>query len=258
MNRYTGNTVTSDILQYRITSDTKEKVSSQSEPTHGGLALKGKDSKYIYYFKGVDTGISIHRFNTETKTTVKLSTVLPSVVYDAAGVVSSQSAFIFDGHRQNILEFDLDTETVKIVGDLSFRNDTVYFTASITDSASNTAWLFPGYSSKLINRVKIFSSATHLKPISERKRSSFIWNSSDSVGWLIWIHNRGNWKERRIRWNQTSLPWHSQVIPLWKLTLQIIKCSSRADLQSRGNIILKIEYYLKYKNVFFLCEDGKG
>jgi hypothetical protein len=43
INRYHAHGYSSDILQYNISSDTIEKVSSLSSNTHGGVALKGKD-----------------------------------------------------------------------------------------------------------------------------------------------------------------------------------------------------------------------
>jgi hypothetical protein len=162
MNRENGNNHTSDILQYNITSDTLEKISSLSSPTRGGLALKDKDGKYIYYFGGTWTSTVIHRFNPETNATVKLSTVLPSDVVNAAGVTTSQSAFIFNGRYRKIIEFDLATETVDEIGQRSFGNDSVVSTASITDSASNRTWLFSTSWDKFNNPVETFNSETRL------------------------------------------------------------------------------------------------
>jgi N-acetylneuraminic acid mutarotase len=113
MHRFTGSNEVSDILQYNITSDTIEKVSSLSYPTYGGYAVKGKDSQSIYYFGGWNTKTAIHRFNPATKATVKLSTVLPSDVYNQAGMTSQQSAMIFNGRNGSILEFNVASETVK-------------------------------------------------------------------------------------------------------------------------------------------------
>jgi hypothetical protein len=160
VNRYNGSKDLTDILQYNITSDTIENISSLSVPSEGGLALKGKDSKYIYYFGGFDMKTSIHRFNSETKATVKLGTVLPSTVYYAAGLTTSQSAFIIDGRTLKIMEFDLASGSVNIIGNLPFENGTVISTASITDNSSDRVWLFPVSWDKLNNPVKIFNSKT--------------------------------------------------------------------------------------------------
>jgi hypothetical protein len=162
MNRSVGSLAVSDILQYNITSDTIQKVSSLSVPTEGGLALKSNDSKYIYHFGGWDARTAIHRFNPEIKATVKLSTLLPSEVFNAAGVTTSQSAFIVNGREENILEFDLATETVKEIGNLSFGNGKVLSTAIIPYSSFNRVWLFPASLGKLSNRVKMFNSETRV------------------------------------------------------------------------------------------------
>jgi hypothetical protein len=162
MNRETGNIHFSDILQYNITADTIEKVSELSFPMSGGLALNSKDSKYIYHFGGSNMKTAIHRFNRATKATIRLNTVLPSDVVEAAGVTTPYSAFIFDGREGNIMEFDTTSEILRKIGNLSFGNITVFSTASITDSASNRVWLFPASWNKPTNRVKIFNLVTRL------------------------------------------------------------------------------------------------
>jgi hypothetical protein len=161
LRRYNGGR-SSDILQYNITSDTIKKVSSLSSSSSSGLALKGKDNKYIYYFGGSNTLTQIHRFDTVTKATVKLSTVLPSEVYVAAGLSTKHSIFIFNGKQNNILRFNLDSETVKIVEDLSFGNDTVSSTSCVTDSTSNKVWILRGSGSKLANQAMIFNTISEL------------------------------------------------------------------------------------------------
>jgi hypothetical protein len=155
MNRYNGKDYSSDILEYKISSDMINIVSSLSSTT--GLAIKAKDSQNIYFFGGEKTRREIHRFNSATNVTIKLRTVLPSDVFYAAGVVLNQSTFIFSGRGGNILEFNLNSETVKIVADLSFRSGPVDRTASITDSTSNRVWLFPGSTERLTHRVIIFN-----------------------------------------------------------------------------------------------------
>jgi hypothetical protein len=162
MKRYNAHGYSSDILQYNISSDSIEKVSSLSLRTDGGVVLKGKDNKYVYYFGGSMTDKVIHRFNPATKVTVKLSAVLPSEVMYGAGVSINQSAFIFNGRGGNVLEFKFDTETVDIVADLSFRNGTVLTTASIPDSNSSRVCLFPGSDEKLMHKLLIFNTESKL------------------------------------------------------------------------------------------------
>jgi hypothetical protein len=144
-------------------------VSSLSSPTSGGLALKGNDSKSIYFFERT----KIHRFNPETKVTVELSTVLPSGVQFAAGITINQSAFLFTIHSGVIQEFNMQSETVKIIGDLWFGDVISYSTASITDSSSNTVWLFPGSDEKHINRSLIFDPETKLTSTSPYQNERF-------------------------------------------------------------------------------------
>jgi hypothetical protein len=162
MNRFTGESDVSNIIQYNITSETIHKASSLSSPTAGGLAPKGKDSKYIYYFGGQSTEKIIHRFNPATEATVKLRTDLLSDVMWAAGVITPDSAFIFNGRIGDIIKFDLTSETVEGIGNLTFESDTVISTATITDSASNKVCLFPASFEKYNNRVKVFKSETRL------------------------------------------------------------------------------------------------
>jgi hypothetical protein len=156
LSRY-NTSYSSDILQYNITSDTIKKVSSLSSRSDYGLALKTNDNKYIYYFGGYPTLTQIHRFDTATKVTVKLNAALPSEVNRAAGVTTKHSVFIFNAFKNNILRFNLDSENVQIVDELSFGNGTVYSTACITDSTSNRVWLFPGSPNTRANRALIFN-----------------------------------------------------------------------------------------------------
>jgi hypothetical protein len=126
------------------------------------LALKGNDSKYIYYFGGCNTESAIHRFNLATKSTVKLSAILPTFVYHAAGDTKNQSAFIFNSEHGNIMEFNTTSETVKEIGKMSLGNGPVFSTASITDSTSTKTWLFSDPYGKPNNSVEIFNFETRL------------------------------------------------------------------------------------------------
>jgi hypothetical protein len=191
-NRFTGDYSVSDILQYNISSDTIEKVSALSDSSKGGVALKGKDSKTIYYFGGGRTRKVIHKFSPETKVTKQLITILPSDFDYGAGVTINSSCFLFNAPQRNILEFDLDHETVKIIGELSFgaRNQ-IASTASITDGTSNKVWLFPGHSEELDNHVMIFNPETKLvsKPLQNVSGPSLYYKpatvSTGRYGYII-------------------------------------------------------------------------
>jgi hypothetical protein len=162
LNRVNRHAHFSDIIRYNITSDKVENVSSLSFPSNGGLALKAMDSQFIYYFGGDNTERTIQKFNPATTVTIKLDTVLPFDVKYAAGAVSFQSAFIFNGRSKNILEFDLESETVKIIGDLSFGNGRVGSTASVMDSSWKMVWIFPGSYGKITDGAKMFNLETKL------------------------------------------------------------------------------------------------
>jgi glutamine cyclotransferase len=123
--------------------------------------MKSRDSQSIYYFCG-KRDRSIHRFDPVTKVTVKLSTVLPSDVIFAAGVTTLQSAFIFDAHGGKVLEFDLEAETVRIIRKLSFGDERVFTTVSVTDITSNRVWIFGTTRTGLTNEVKIFNTRSKL------------------------------------------------------------------------------------------------
>jgi hypothetical protein len=163
MYRYIWEGLSSDILQYNITSDTIATVSSLSSPSSGGLALRCKDTQFIYYFGGDQSEQAIHRFNPATKYTEKLSTTfLPSKVLYAAGVTINNTAYIFNGPQGDILEFDCKSETVKIIGNLSFGPDSVHSSVNITDTASNWVWLFPGFLDKSDNHVLMFNTESKI------------------------------------------------------------------------------------------------
>jgi hypothetical protein len=170
-NRYNGNESHPDILLYNITSDTIEKVSSLSSPTSGGLVLKSKDANFIYHFGGISTRTAIQVFNPAKKITVTLNTVLPSEVLHSDGMTINETAFVCSGRTDNILEFNLASETVKTVGKLLFGNDTVISTAVITDNTSNRVWLFPGSEGRLNNRVMIYNSENKLMSTTQQNVS---------------------------------------------------------------------------------------
>lgn len=171
---FNGDRSVPDILQYNISSDTICKVSKLSENSRGGLALKGKDSEIIYYFGGGRARRLIHKFNPATKLTECLITMFPTDVEYAAGFVppnnnnnnNNSSWFIFNGKKRNILEFDPEHETVKIIGrdNLSFGNhNQIASTVSIYSEKDNKqVWLFPGHDEELTNHVMVFNTETKL------------------------------------------------------------------------------------------------
>jgi predicted glycoside hydrolase/deacetylase ChbG (UPF0249 family) len=99
-----------------------EKVSSFSSSTYAGLALPGKDGRTIYFFDGHSS--SVHKFDSITNVTERLSTALPSPLPYAGGVSMNGTMLLFDGQRKNILEFSEETETARVIAELSFDDDT--------------------------------------------------------------------------------------------------------------------------------------
>jgi hypothetical protein len=129
----TSGTRTGDILQYSVSLDKVEKVSSLCQATSTGIALKAKDSTTIYYFGGSLSLTSVHKFDSLTNSTVRLPTDLPSSVRYSGGISRTGTIFVFNGLHRKIMEFSEETETAKIIGDLPFQNDTsaVYSTTAI-------------------------------------------------------------------------------------------------------------------------------
>jgi hypothetical protein len=159
INRYAVNKSTADILRYTISLDKIQKVSSLSTGTDGGLALLSSDGMSIYYIGGYYSTTLVHKFNIVTNTTMRLPVELPSSVNRAGGVSINGSLFIFNGQKRNFLEFNEDSETAKIIGDLPFENgtSTVHSTVAIPTGQSG-AWLFAGNYNKPINPILQFNS----------------------------------------------------------------------------------------------------
>jgi hypothetical protein len=150
--RWNGTGSTADILRYSISLDEVEKVSSLSTATDGGLALLATDEKSIYYFGGFQTPTSVHKFNIETYLTVRLQTPLPSLINLAGGVLKNRTMFIFNGPRNRILEFNQESETAELIGELPFHNEssTVYSTPAILTDQEGV-WIFAGNNPKATN-----------------------------------------------------------------------------------------------------------
>jgi hypothetical protein len=161
IDRYKGSTGTADILCYSISVDKIEKVSSFSTPNYGGLALQSNDGKSVYYFGGSSSSsTSVHNFNRETNVTVRLPTTLPSPVYLSSGVSINGSHFIFSGQERNVLEFREDSEAVKIIADLPFRDNLTVFSTAAIPNGQGGVWLFAGNSPRATNPILLFSVTT--------------------------------------------------------------------------------------------------
>jgi hypothetical protein len=147
---FTGSRSTTEVLRYTISIDRIAQVSSLSNATGGGVALSAKDGKSIYYIGGLHTDKAIHKFDPETNVTVRLPAVLPSSVFNGAVATAvsingtaTATSFIYSGYYRSIMEFDMDTETAKIIGELPFREGAVYSTSAIHDG-SDKVWVLAG------------------------------------------------------------------------------------------------------------------
>jgi hypothetical protein len=120
-------------------------VSSLSQAGSGGLALPGKDGKTIYFFGGYPNSVAVHKFDSNTNATVRLSTALPSSLRYAGGVSMNGTMLLFDGHEKHIFEFIEETETATVIAELSFYNgtSTVLSVTALPDN-NGGIWLFAG------------------------------------------------------------------------------------------------------------------
>jgi hypothetical protein len=66
---------------------------------------------------------------------------------------------IFNGNNRNKLEFNEETESAKVIGDLPFLegNSAVYTTTDIANSDNNSVWLFAGEFSRVTNPILLFN-----------------------------------------------------------------------------------------------------
>jgi hypothetical protein len=127
---------------------------------YGGLALQASDGKSIYYFGGFSSRTRVHKFNSETNVTVQLPSALPSPVVFASGVSSNETIFIFNAAHDNVLEFNQESETAKIIGDLPFQTgDSIVFSSTAIPNGQDGVWLFAGYTTKATNPVVLFNTA---------------------------------------------------------------------------------------------------
>jgi hypothetical protein len=159
MDRWNGIGSTADILRYSTCLDKVKKVPSFTTAIDGGLALLATDGKSIYYFVGFHTPTPVHKFNIETNLTVRLPMVLPSLINLAGGVSTNGTMFIFNGARNHVLEFNPESETGEVIGELPFQNgtSTVYSITAITNGQDGV-WLFAGNYPNATNPVLFFNS----------------------------------------------------------------------------------------------------
>jgi hypothetical protein len=173
-----------EILRYSVSLDKVEIVSSFSEFTNYGLAVPGKDGKTIYFFGGISRNASVHKFNSITNVTERLSTPLPytSNSWFAGGVSINGTIFVFDGRE--ILEFSEETETARIIGELSFFNDSsnVLSVTAIPDN-NDGIWLFAGNQGKPTYPILQFNTTTRAVQIPNVDTTSLptLYYDSESV-----------------------------------------------------------------------------
>jgi hypothetical protein len=134
-----------------------EKVSSLSSGTYGGLALQAKDGKTIYFFGGYPNYNIVHKFDSTTNVTIRLSTELPSLLWYTSGVSINGTILLFDVHERQILEFSEETESARIIAELSFFNGTSV--AAIPDNKDGI-WLFAGNLEKPTYPILQFNTTT--------------------------------------------------------------------------------------------------
>jgi hypothetical protein len=113
---------------------TKLRKNPLSKASEGGLSHQSNDGKSIYYFGGYPHAKLVHKFNSETNITVALPTELPSSVINASCAFVKGRMFIFIGIGRVGLEFDLESETAKIISSLCFQRGVlpVYSTTAIS------------------------------------------------------------------------------------------------------------------------------
>jgi hypothetical protein len=73
-------------------------------------------------------------------------------------VTSRETFFIFNGQERNIMEFSEESESARIIGELSFQNGTSVFSTTAVPDRSGDAWLFAGNNPKATNPVLFFNS----------------------------------------------------------------------------------------------------
>jgi hypothetical protein len=171
-----------DILRYSVSLDKLEKVSSLSSAARKGLALPGKDGKTIYFFGGYPIS-AVHKFDSITNVTERLSTAFPSPLQFTGGVSINGAMFLFDGQGRNILEFSEETETARVIAELSFYNSTLNGVVSVTAFPDNndSFWLFAGSSSKPTYPILLFNTRAVQIPNADAASLPTLYYAPESV-----------------------------------------------------------------------------
>jgi hypothetical protein len=87
----------------------------------------------------------MHKFSTITNNTIRLSSLLPSPVEEAAAVTINKTTFIFNRRYRNIIKYDMESDTSRITAELPlwYGKNTVLSTKAIYDG-KGSVWLFAG------------------------------------------------------------------------------------------------------------------
>jgi hypothetical protein len=149
-------------------------VSSLTQTKWGGLALPGSDMKYIYYFGGLVGSKEVHKLNIDTNVTARLPVDLSASVKLSGGVTINGTMFIFNGQGRNILEFNQDFGTGKIIGDLPFLpgGSDVYSTTAIPNGKGDV-WIVAGNNPRTNNPVLLFNATTKIVTVPSGNKNSF-------------------------------------------------------------------------------------
>jgi hypothetical protein len=95
----------------------------------------------------------------ETNVTVRLPELAKPVSH-CGGVSINGTIFIFDGKLTNILEFNQETETSKVIGDLPFQTgSTNVDSTTAIPNGQDGVWLFAGNAQRVTNPVLLFNTA---------------------------------------------------------------------------------------------------
>jgi hypothetical protein len=166
---------TTAIFRYSISTDSLQLIESLGKNIGGGVAFRSDDGSSIYYVGGWEQPKLIHEFSTITNnTTIQLSSsLLPSPVEEATAVTINKTAFIFNGRYRNILEFDMESDTARIIAELPFwyGKNTVLSTAAIFDGR-DSVWLFAGEFQKPHHPILRFNTTSKLVSIPEQDEAS--------------------------------------------------------------------------------------
>jgi hypothetical protein len=115
--------------------------------------------KCIYYFGGLVGSKEVHKLNIDTNVTARLPVDLPASVKLSGGVTINGTTFIFNGQGRNVLEFNQDLGTGRIIGDLPFLpgGSDVHSTTAIPNGKGDV-WIVAGNNPRTTNPVLLFNA----------------------------------------------------------------------------------------------------